>query len=83
MTDQLGFRGRIAIVVPSTNTSCGAVSSIPGRSCVEVRAAYSSHCSSAIAAVTSSTPTVVWSCAKADSSAVSHSVLVSLGMPPV
>ena len=22
MTDQLGYRGRIAIVVPSTNTSC-------------------------------------------------------------
>ncbi|NBW90749.1 MAG: arylmalonate decarboxylase, partial [Gammaproteobacteria bacterium] len=22
MTDQLGYRGRIALVVPSTNTSC-------------------------------------------------------------
>jgi hypothetical protein len=31
----------------------------------------------------SSMDTVVWSWAKAESNAVSHSVLVSLGMPPV
>ncbi len=50
--------------------------------CEDVGGVYSTHCSSATAAFTSSTPIVRRSFANAAIIAVSHSVFTSRGMPP-